>query len=200
MSKNNFSDSLVEEYDLFGKVFPFHDELQQAIPQSLKEHFSDDSNGGASLIFLDIGAGYGFTTKLVANEFPKAKFILNEFDGELLSRADAYLETYNHEKKVGDIEEIIKTIPDNSIDAVYTAWVIHNFPPQKRETIFSEIARVLKTNGVLLLWKRLEISANSEQKIFLKQSLIYIHLLQNIIDQIYLLSGSNMICEMRKLI
>jgi SAM-dependent methyltransferase len=49
-----------------------------------------------------------------------------------------------------NIEEIIKTIPDNSIDAVYTAWVIHNFPPQKRETIFSEIARVLKTNGVFV--------------------------------------------------
>jgi hypothetical protein len=50
MSKNNFSDSLVEEYDLFGKVFPFHDELQQAIPQSLKEHFSDDSNGGLLVV------------------------------------------------------------------------------------------------------------------------------------------------------
>jgi len=150
MNTNNFSDTLVEEYDLFGKVFPFHDELQQAIPESLKNHFIGDANEGSSLTFLDIGAGYGFTTKLVAKEFPKAKFILNEFDKELLSRADNYLESYNYEKKVGDIEEIIKTIPDQSIDAVYTAWVIHNFPPEKRAKLFSEIARITKSNGVFV--------------------------------------------------
>lgn len=149
MSKNNFSDSLVEEYDLFGKVFPFHDELQEAIPQSLKEHFSE-VKGGASLTFLDIGAGYGFTAKLVAKEFPKAKFILNEFDKELISRADTYLESYNYEKKVGDIEEIIKTIPNQSVDAVYTAWVIHNFPPEKRAKLFSEISRIIKPKGVFV--------------------------------------------------
>jgi len=149
MNTNNFSDTLVEEYDLFGKVFPFHDELQQAIPESLKNHFIN-ANGGASITFLDIGAGYGFTTKLVAKEFPKAKFILNEFDKELISRADAYLESYNYEKKVGDIEEIIKTIPDQSVDAVYTAWVIHNFPPEKRAKLFSEIARIIKPNGVFV--------------------------------------------------
>ncbi len=149
MNTNNFSDTLIEEYDLFGKVFPFHDELQQAIPESLKTHFIN-TNGGASLTFLDIGAGYGFTTKLVAKEFPKAKFILNEFDKELISRADAYLESYNYEKKVGDIEEIIKTIPDQSIDAIYTAWVIHNFPSEKRAKLFSEIARIIKPNGVFV--------------------------------------------------
>jgi ubiquinone/menaquinone biosynthesis C-methylase UbiE len=150
MNTNNFSDTLVEEYDLFGKVFPFHDELQQSIPESLKNYFVDSSDGGATRTFLDIGAGYGFTSKLVAKEFPKAKFILNEFDADLLSRADKYLETYNYEKRVGDIEEIIKNIPDQSIDAVYTAWVIHNFPAEKRAKLFSEIARVLKPKGVFV--------------------------------------------------
>ena len=154
MNTNNFSETLVEEYDLFGKVFPFHDELQQAIPESLKNHFIN-TNGGASLTFLDIGAGYGFTTKLVAKEFPKAKFILNEFDKELISRADAYLESYNYEKKVGDIEEIIKIIPDQSVDAVYTAWVIHNFPPEKRAKLFSEIARIIKPKGIFVILEKL---------------------------------------------
>lgn len=148
MNENNFSDTLVEEYDLFGKVFPFHDELQGAIPSSLKEAFPNAD--GTGLTFLDIGAGYGFTTKLVAEVLPKAKFILNEYDAELISRADAYLQMYDYEKKVGDIEAIIKEIPDASIDAVYTAWVLHNFPPAKREIIFREVARVLKPKGVFV--------------------------------------------------
>lgn len=163
MNTNNFSDSLVEEYDLFGKVFPFHDELQQTIPQSLKEHFVDNSDKGASLTFLDIGARYGFTTKMVAQEFPQASFILNEFDGDLLSRADNYLQDYKHEKKVGDIEEIIKTIPDQSVDAVYTAWVIHNFPPEKRTKLFSEIARIIKPKGVFVALEK--VGNTGEQRL-----------------------------------
>lgn len=150
--KNNFSDTLVEEYDLFGKVFPFHDDLQETIPVELKRHFDKVGvvDGGATNTFLDIGAGYGFTTKLVAKEFPKTHFILNEFDADLLNRSDKYLKAYNYEKRVGDIEEIIKSIPDQSIDAVYTAWVLHNFPPTKREIVFKEISRVLKPGGIFV--------------------------------------------------
>ena len=162
-TNNNFSDTLVEEYDLFGKVFPFHDDLQNTIPESLKDHFAGETNGGASLNFLDIGAGYGFTTKLVAKEFPKAHFILNEYDSELISRADAYLSDYNHEKKVGDIEEIIKAIPDQSIDGVYTAWVIHNFPPKKREVIYREVSRVLKPGGVFVALEK--VGNTGEQRL-----------------------------------
>lgn len=106
--------------------------------------------GGATSTFLDIGAGYGFTTKLVAKEFPKAHFILNEFDADLLNRSDEYLKSYNCEKRCGDIEEVIKSIPDNSVDAVYTAWVIHNFPPEKRAKLFSEIARIIKPKGLFV--------------------------------------------------
>jgi len=148
MADNNFSDTLIKEYDLFGKIFPFHDDLQATIPSSLKEHFPESD--GTNLIFLDIGAGYGFTTKLVAEALPKAKFILNEYNAELISQADIYLKTYDYEKKIGDIEEIIKQIPDCSVDAIYTAWVIHNFPPIKRGVIFKEISRVLKPSGVFV--------------------------------------------------
>lgn len=155
MSTNNFSDTLVEEYDLFGKVFPFHDELQQTIPQSLKGHFAASAPEGEGLTFLDIGAGYGFTTKLVAREFPKAKYIINDFDEVMLNKADAYLAAYTYDKRVGDIEEVIKAIPDQSLDAVYTSWVVHNFPPEKRTTLYAEIARVLKPQGVFVALEKI---------------------------------------------
>lgn len=161
MTNNNFSDSLVEEYDMFGKVFPFHDDLQAAIPSSLAEHFV--ANDGTGLTFLDIGAGYGFTTRLVAQIFPKAKFIINEYDAELVSRADAYLKDYDYERRVGDIEQVIKTLPDNSIDGIYTAWVIHNFPPAKRKILYKEIARVLKSSGVFVALEK--VGNTGEQRI-----------------------------------
>lgn len=117
---NQFSDNkkFIEEYDLFGKVFPFHDELQAAIPDALEKHFTNEKEVQH---FLDIGAGYGFTTKLVAEKFPNAHFILNEFDDNLLSQSDEYLKDFSIDKRLGDIEEVIKEIPDATLDAVYTA-------------------------------------------------------------------------------
>ena len=152
--KNNFSENLVEEYDLFGKVFPLHDELQACIPAALKDHFGSQ-NQGKEMVFLDIGAGYGFTTKLVAVEFPAAHFIVNEFDAELIGQADTYLASYDWEKKVGDIEEAIKTIPDQSVDAVCTAWVVHNFPSSKRSIVYKEISRILKPNGAFVALEKI---------------------------------------------
>jgi ubiquinone/menaquinone biosynthesis C-methylase UbiE len=103
---NQFSDNkkFIEEYDLFGKVFPFHNELQSAIPEAIGKHFSSTED----LKFLDIGAGYGFTTRLVAEKFPSAHFILNEFDDNLLSQSDEYLKNFSIDKRLGDIEEISK--------------------------------------------------------------------------------------------
>ncbi len=165
MIDNNFSDTLVEEYDLFGKVLPFHDELQATIPTELKKHFDKLGvvDGGATSTFLDIGAGYGFTTKLVAEVFPKAHFLLNEFDADLLNQSNEYLKSYNSEKRLGDIEEIIKSIPDQSVDAVYTAWVLHNFPPIKREIVFKEIARILKSGGIFVALEK--VGNTGEQRV-----------------------------------
>jgi ubiquinone/menaquinone biosynthesis C-methylase UbiE len=149
---NNFSDTLIEEYDLFGKVFPFHDELQNCIPGSLEKHFLDKTK---NYTFLDIGAGYGFTTSCVAKIFPNAHFIVNEYDSELLSRADKYLSAISRENKLGDIELVIKDIPDASVDAAYTAWVLHNFPKEKRKVIFKEISRILKPDGIFVYLEKI---------------------------------------------
>ncbi len=158
---NQFSDNkkFIEEYDLFGKVFPFHDDLQAAIPEAIEKHFSSTED----LKFLDIGAGYGFTTRLVAEKFPSAHFILNEFDDNLLSQSDEYLKDFSIDKRLGDIEEIIKGIPDQSLDAVYTAWVIHNFPPAKRAIIYKEISRVLKPSGIFVALEK--VGNTGEQRV-----------------------------------
>ncbi len=167
-TNNNFSDTLVEEYDLFGKVFPQHDELQGCLADSVAKHFSGTGEG---LTLFDLGAGYGFSTKLVAERLPKAKFILNDFDEELLSRSDAYLEGYNFEKHPGDIEEVIKRIPDASVDGVYTAWVLHNFPIEKRKAVMAEVGRILKPGGVFVNLEKVG-NPGPERDGYLAQALI----------------------------
>jgi len=153
---NDFSDSLVKDYDLFGKIFPSHDELQQALADAIQDYFSDRGFKSGDLTLLDIGAGYGFSTKLVMQHLPNARYILNEYDEVLLSHADKYLEGHKFNKQKGDIEEVIKTIPDESIDGVYSAWVLHNFPKPKREVVIKEIARILKPKGIFAALDKVE--------------------------------------------
>ena len=154
MNKNNFSDTLVEEYELFANVFPFHAELQSAIGDSLVRAFGQASKGKGR-VFLDIGAGYGYTSRIVAQSFPLAKLILNDFDRDLLDRSDKLLEGRDYEKRPGDVELVIAAVADASLDAVYTSWVIHNFPCEKRGRVFQEIARVLKPGGVFVYLEKI---------------------------------------------
>ena len=100
---------------------------------------------------------------MVAEKFPSAHFILNEFDDNLLSQSDEYLKDFSIDKRLGDIEEIIKGIPDQSLDAVYTAWVIHNFPPAKRAIIYKEISRVLKPSGIFVALEK--VGNTGEQRV-----------------------------------
>lgn len=170
MSKNNYSDVLAkeEELKLFGKILPKHFEMQNAIATSLNKYFKKDKG---NLTFLDIGCGYGYTSMLVSKFFPKAKYILNDFEESLLANANKNFKNKNFEKLIGDIEEVISKIPNNSLDAVYTSWVIHNFPKQKREKLFQEIKRVLKTNGVFVYLEKVK-NAGKERSKDLAQTIV----------------------------
>lgn len=172
MKQNNFSDTLVEEYDLFGKVFPFHDELQQTVAEELAKKFPQQLMvGGKGLTMLDIGAGYGFTSALVAKKFPAAKLLMNDFDAEMLNKATEIVAASNFEKLPGDIEEVIKNIPSQSVDAVYTAWVLHNFSPAKRRIVIAEIARILKPGGIFVNLEKVG-NAGSERTSELAQAIL----------------------------
>ena len=87
-NKNDYSDTLLDDYDLFSKIYPYHHELQIAVAESIRNYFSRNNNGGNGLCFLEIGVGSGNTTKAVADIFPSAKYILNDFDSHILNKSE----------------------------------------------------------------------------------------------------------------
>ncbi len=154
---NNFSDTLISDYYLFTEdVYPGHDALQQSIADSLVGSFKNRVNN-EKLQLLEIGTGLGYASKFVQKLLPQAHYTLNDFDQILLDESDNYLnpdcETI---KQYGDIEQTILAIPDASIDGVYTAWVLHNFSPEKRKSIFAQVSRVLKPGGVFVYLEKIE--------------------------------------------
>lgn len=147
-SQNNFSDTLTNEYELFSLVCPHHDDLQKRMASTVIAHVKDNSL--EKPILFDVGCGYGFSSTEVAKELPSATYLLNDIDEPLLATALQNLYHVSTQSYRGDVEIIIADIADSSVDVVYTAWVIHNFPKEKRKRVIKEIHRILKPGGMFI--------------------------------------------------
>jgi SAM-dependent methyltransferase len=96
---------------------------------------------------LDLGSGAGFDCFLASNQLGKSGRVFGvDFSREMIKKAQENAKKYNYENvefRFGDIEKL--PIDDQSINVVISNCVINLAPDKKK--VFSEIARVLKSNG-----------------------------------------------------
>lgn len=113
-------------------------ELLQILPQN------------TNLKFLDLGCGDGNTAKYMRQCFSSVEYYGIDVSTKSISVAvhrqlnDCHFEVYD-----GD------TIPyeDNTFDVVFMACVMHHIPVKCRQQILFEARRVLKQNGLLIIFE-----------------------------------------------
>lgn len=107
---------------------------------------------------LDAGCGSGYSTELIINEFKPSRITAFDYMPEQISIARN--RDLNVDFFVGDLTGIDS--PDDIFDAVFVFGVLHHIPAWK--TALSEVSRVLRPDGVLLVdeprarfnWKEFE--------------------------------------------
>lgn len=97
---------------------------------------------------LELGSGIGVTTKQIANFFIGAQIVATDYDPIQVSVAKEKLSDYNNiTVERADATKLL--FANKSFDAVFIFNSLHHLKPY--EKAIAEIARVLKSNGLVFI-------------------------------------------------
>lgn len=99
---------------------------------------------------LDVGCGTGFVTRLAARAAaPDGEVIGVDPSPPVLDYARRVTKAANCSYRTGVAQEL--DLPDESFDLVLTSLAIHHIPEHLRATAFTEMHRVLRPGGRLMV-------------------------------------------------
>jgi len=98
---------------------------------------------------LDLGAGTGLLSAMIAQAFPKAHLTLFDLTPEMLAVARQRLKPLG--KRVRFVTaDLAAATPSKRYDAVVSALAIHHLPDTGKRHLFSDIFRYLTPGGVFI--------------------------------------------------
>jgi len=110
-----------------------------------KQHLNKYNIDLNDKVILDIGCGSGYSTELISKEFAPSRLFAFDYMPEQVELAKK--RGVNSAFFVGDATEI--DLDSNTFDAAFVFGVLHHIPGWKKA--IREIARILKSDGVLLI-------------------------------------------------
>jgi tRNA (cmo5U34)-methyltransferase len=97
---------------------------------------------------LDLGAGTGLLSAMIAAAFPRARLTLFDLTPEMLMIARARLKPLG--KRVRFVTADLATAPSKSYDAVVSALALHHLPDSGKRHLFADIFKYLTPGGVFI--------------------------------------------------
>jgi len=153
----NFAITVKEEIGIKeGKSLVSHGASKKSI-KILKKLLAEKlSENKEPVVLYEAGVGYGYAISEVlsffSDDIQSDKIKIKGCDIFIQSKMQSLININNKlEISEGDVYDCIKVLPYNSVDVFYADNVVEHFIPDEAETIFSEIARVLKPGGYLYL-------------------------------------------------
>jgi len=111
--------------------------------------------------WLEIGCGSGSATRPVLATFPKVRLTALDLSRSYLKVAQDHLREFdNVDFAQGDGTAL--EFKDQTFDAVYSVYQLHEMPREQREKLVREAFRVLKPGGLLLFADSLQWDDNPE--------------------------------------
>lgn len=96
---------------------------------------------------LDLGAGTGLLTAMVAEQCPEARFVLLDGSPEMLAEA---------QERLGElvvavhVQDMTDGVPEGPFDAVVSALAIHHLEDEDKRVLFQRVHEALRPAGVFV--------------------------------------------------
>ena len=150
MNSDRFANVLGQEYNLFNKSVPHHDEFQDKVGEIIKNYSASLQSDVISVV--EGGSGTGLTTVRILDANNRIKDIGIDNEEKTINQAKIILKEYGDRVTLykEDLLVALRKMPNESADIFTSVWVIHNLTPEYRVQLFSEIARVLKIGGLFV--------------------------------------------------
>lgn len=154
MNSDYYPKNLLEEYELLLQYFPSHKICRPFIVDSIKQ-WQETYSQKETVRILEIGPGFGETTSLILEQIP-CVMTLVEADENTCNVLAGMLSQYEGRIEIvhADAIEWIKHIPSQSYDAFTASWAIHNFPVPVRDQFLIEVERILKPEGLFVIFEK----------------------------------------------
>lgn len=109
-----------------------------------------DAGGPRDGVYLDFGSGIGASVQPFLQHLPGARLLCADVSEESLAMARA-----SHADAVGYelIENGRLTLPDAHLDGAFVCCVFHHIDPDAHAETLSELRRVLKPGGLLMVYE-----------------------------------------------
>lgn len=112
---------------------------------------------------LDLGAGTGLLSDLVARRIQPSSLVLVDASAEMLERAEQRLQAWNLKTIVQELQE---PLPPGPFDAVVSALAIHHLEDRAKEHLFERILAVLAPGAVFVNAEQVQGITPWEQSLF----------------------------------
>jgi tRNA (cmo5U34)-methyltransferase len=115
---------------------------------------------------LDIGAGTGLLTELIAKKYSKAQITLIDISAEMLSIAQERLKKYQGVSfQVGDYS---KYLPEQKYKLIVSSLSIHHLCDNDKKKLFEKIKNSLEQNGIFINADQILGESHKIEKIYHK--------------------------------
>ena len=96
---------------------------------------------------LDLGAGTGLLSALVAQRVRPQQLYLLDASSEMLARAQSRLAAWH---PVAKVQSLMAPLPEGPFDTVISALAIHHLQDDEKRDLFSRVRDVLPPGGVFI--------------------------------------------------
>jgi tRNA (cmo5U34)-methyltransferase len=141
-----------EEIELFKKVCPHFDKLQDTVGKEIEDHFRNSKKEIINVI--EVGCGTGNTTRIILNCDKRTYIVAIDIDKEALNYSESIMTNFIKERRVKFIREdalkFLRSCENSSFDVFASAFTLHNFTEEYRKEILKQIHRVLRNGGLFV--------------------------------------------------